>query len=191
MFSVGLAFLLFTGTSYGLTPKERELVQGLTKINKDLREQVAVDEKAITQKDANYVFLQQKNESLSLKLEAAKKLTATQETELSLQQQKAKDQAAVLFQAEKDRDQFKADAAKYKRQAHVKSVVIDVTLGIIAIAVTVLVGMCSGQILGWIARVYPPSAAFGMLIEIGLLVGTPLIVFGFLKGVLAVVESRL
>jgi hypothetical protein len=85
----------------------------------------------------------------------------------------------------------KSQTEKYKREAHVKSTIIDITLGIIAVAVTVLVGMCSGQILGFVSKIYPPAAAFGMLIEIGLLVGTPVIVFGILKGVLAVVESKL
>lgn len=178
-------------TAHALTPKERELVQGLNGINAELRAKIAAQDAQLEQAQTAAMFAAQKNESLSARLAESKMLEGDQAFELGLQQAKIRDQAAALDAQTKRADKNEKEALKFKREAHVKSVVIDITLGVISIAITVLVGMCSGQILGWLAKMWPASAAFGALIEIGLLVGTPIIIFGFLKGLLAVVESRL
>lgn len=191
MFSVGLAFLLFTGTSFALTPKERELVQGLTKINSELRQQVAADEKAITQKDADYLFLAQKNESLAAKLEAAKKLTATQETELSLQQQKAKDQAAALYREGLRADSAEAIAKKKTLEAHRNATERDICLLIAAVFGTVLAMTYSSYIISWIVKIYPPAAPFGIGLEIAIAVISFSALYGAGRGFLALIASRL
>ena len=103
--SVGLAFLLFTGTSYGLTPKERQLVEGLNAINADLRAQVADNESKIMQKDTDYLFLKSKNDALSANLENSRAMESQQTADLTTAQGKVK-------ALESDRDAQQSRASK-------------------------------------------------------------------------------
>ena len=103
-----------------------------------------------------------------------------------------------LADVEKKFDKAKSDLAeqkikteKYKREAHVKSTIIDFVLAVLSAALTIIVLMCGGQIIGWIVKIFPAAAPFGALIEVGLLFGTFGLSFGILKGVLAVIESKL
>jgi len=186
-----ILILAFATSAFALTPKERELVNGLDKINKDNKAEIATDKATIAKQTADYLILWNTADDQAKKLDEAKKLAGDQEFELELQQKKVHDQQSALDKTEKERDQFKADATKYKHQAHVKSVVIDVTLVGLSIAVTVLVMMFAGQIIAFIVKIFPAAAPFGALLEIGIAVGSFAISFGFLKGILAVVESRL
>lgn len=183
--------LIALSATFALTPKERELVQGLTKINTELRQQIATDEAAIQQKDTDYLFLQQKNEALTLKLDATKKVAAGQAFELSIQQQKLHDQMEVLDQAEKDRDTARAGLVKKTLEAHRNAVQRDICLVAFALAVTVLVMTCAGQIIAWIVRIYPPAAPYGALIEIALAIGTFAATYGAARGTIAIIASRL
>ncbi|MEI7532846.1 MAG: hypothetical protein WCK57_00620 [Verrucomicrobiae bacterium] len=101
-----------------------------------------------------------------------------------VQWQRAEDNYAMFQNEQKE-------TAKFRHEAHVKSSVIDIVLGIVAIAVTVIAAMCSGQIVAWFSRIAPFTTPYGWAVEIAILVVVPLSTFGFLKGVLAIVESRL
>jgi len=183
--------LLVVATASALTPKERELVQGLTGINKDLRAQITQNEAAISQKDTDYLFLQQKNDSLTVKLDTTVKLATTQQADLALQQQMLKDQAAVLDKAERDRDAFKLVAAKKTIEAHRNATERDICLLIAAVFGTVLVMTYSSYIISWIVKIYPPAAPFGIGLEIGIAVLSFGAIYGAGRAFLALVYSHL
>jgi DNA replication initiation complex subunit (GINS family) len=186
-----ILLIAFASTCLALTPKERELVQGLTNINRDLRIQIATDEAAISQKDTDYLFLKQRNESLTLKHDALKKLAGDQEFELSLQQQKAKDQAAALDKQTLRADSAESKLAKKTAEAHRNAVERDICLFALSVAVTVLVMIYSGQIIGWITSKFPALTPYGIGLWLGLAILTFLSSFGASRGVLAMVASRL
>lgn len=183
--------LITLSTTLALTPKERELVQGLTGINKDLRAQITQNEAAISQKDTDYLFLQQKNDSLTVKLDATIKLATTQQADLTLQQQLLKDQEAALDKAEKDRDAFKLVAAKKTIEAHRNATERDICLLIAAVFGTVLIMTYSSYIISWIVKIYPPAAPFGIGLEIGIAILSFTALYGAGRGFLALVASRL
>lgn len=183
--------IAFASTCLALTPKERELVQGLTSINTELRQQIEADEAAISQKDTDYLFLKQKNESLTLKHDALKKLAGDQEFELSLQQQKAKDQAAALYREGLRADSAEAISKKKTLEAHRNAVERDICLFALSVACTVLVMIYSGQIIGWITSKFPALTPYGIGLWLGLAVLTFLSSFGASRGVLAMIASRL
>lgn len=183
--------IAFASTCLALTPKERELVQGLTSINTELRQQIEADEAMISQKDTDYLFLKQRNESLTLKHDALKKLAGDQEFELSLQQQKAKDQATVLEKAEKDRDDARSTAVKKTLEAHRNALERDICIIIAAIFGTVLAMTYSSYIISWIVKIYPPAAPFGIGLEIAIAVVSFSALYGAGRGFLALIASRL
>jgi len=186
-----ICLLSVIATASALTPKERELVQGLTGINKDLRAQITQNEAAISQKDTEYLFLQQKNDSLTVKLDTTVKLATTQQADLALQQQMLKDQAAVLDKAERDRDAFKLVAAKKTAEAHRNATERDICLLIAAVFGTVLVMTYSSYIISWIVKIYPPAAPFGIGLEIAIAILSFTTLYGAGRGFLAIVASRL
>lgn len=183
--------LITLSTTLALTPKERELVQGLTGINKDLRAQITQNEAAISQKDTDYLFLQQKNDSLTVKLDATIKLATTQQADLTLQQQLLKDQEAALDKAEKDRDAAKAVAAKKTIEAHRNATERDICLLVAAVFGTVLVMTYSSYIISFICRLWPAAAPFGIGLEIGIAILSFTALYGAGRGFLAIVASRL
>ena len=178
-------------TASALTPKERELVQGLTGINKDLRAQIIQNEAAISQKDTDYLFLQQKNDSLTVKLDATVKLASDQQADLALQQSKLKAQAAALDKAAKDRDEARATAVKKTAEAHRNATERDICLLIAAVFGTVLVMTYSSYIISWIVKLYPPAAPFGIGLEIGIAILSFTALYGAGRGFLALAASRL
>jgi cation transport ATPase len=113
-----LLLIALASACFALSPKERELVQGLTQINKDLRAQITQNEAAISQKDTDYLFLKEKNEAQSARLENVKKLASEQEQDLALQDAKIKEQEQKLDTAIKERDAAKKVAAEKTKEAH-------------------------------------------------------------------------
>lgn len=183
--------IAFASTCLALTPKERELVRGLTEINGDLRKQIEADEAAITQKDTDYLFLKQRNESLTLKHDALKKLAGDQEFELGLQQQKVRDQAKAMDALTSRAEKAEAIATKKTAEAHRNAVERDICLFALSVAVTVLVMIYSGQIIGWITSKFPALTPYGIGLWLGLAILTFLSSFGASRGVLALIASRL
>jgi hypothetical protein len=183
--------IAFASSCLALTPKERELVQGLTSINMALRQQIEADEAAISQKDTDYLFLKQKNESLTLRHDALVKLAGDQEWELNQQQQKAKDQEQALFREGLRADSAEAIAKKKTLEAHRSATERDIGVFITSVFATVLVMIYSGQIIGWITSKFPALTAYGIGLWIGLAVLTFLSSFGAIRGVLAMISSRL
>jgi len=186
-----ILIIALTSTAFALTPKERELVQGLTKINADLREQVSANEATIAKDASAYAELLATNAAQAEKLDKAMQSAKQQETDLSAQQIKIHEQAAQLAQTEKDRDAFKAEAAKYKLEAHRNAVQRDIACGIFAIAGTILIMTCSGQIIGAIVKFMPFFAPYGILLEIGLTVFFLNLLFWSGEGFLAVIYLHL
>lgn len=182
---------LVIATASALTPKERQLVEGLSSINAELRQQIAVTEDVVEQKDTALTFLQQKNESLAARLVASKKLEGDQAFELGLQQAKIRDQAAELDAAVKRADSAESKLAKKTAEAHRNAVERDICLFALSVAVTVLVMIYSGQIIGWITSKFPALTPYGIGLWLGLAVLTFLSSFGASRGVLAMIASRL
>ena len=178
-------------TASALTPIERELVQGLTSINKELRLEVADYEQKISQKDTDYITLQKTSDSLVVKLDATVKLASDQQADLALQQQMLKDQAAALDKAAKDRDEARATAVKKTAEAHRNATERDICLLIAAVFGTVLVMTYSSYIISWIVKLYPPAAPFGIGLEIAIAILSFTALYGAGRGFLALVYSRL
>ena len=166
-------------------------MQGLTSINTELRQQIEADEAMISQKDTDYLFLKQRNESLTLKHDALKKQSIEQELELTLQQQKAKDQADALYREGKRADSAEAIAKKKTLEAHRNATERDLCLVIAAVFGTVLIMTYSGYIISWIVKCYPPAAPFGIGLEIGIAILSFTALYGFGRGFLALIASRL
>ena len=74
-----------------LTPKERDLVTGLSRINMELRANNASQEAQIERDATDALFASQKIDSLSVRLAESKKLEGDQEFELGLQQKLIKE----------------------------------------------------------------------------------------------------
>jgi hypothetical protein len=190
-FVLVILILLAASSAFCLTPKERVLVNGLGKINTGNELKLKENAATIAKQTADYLILWNTADSQSKTLENGKLLLQQQESELGTQQAKIHDQEVAMDKLAKDLKIALADVVKYKHEAHVKSVVIDVTLVGLAIAGTIVIMMCSGQIIGFIVKIWPPAAAFGLLLEIGIAVGSFAIIFGTCKGILAVIESHL
>jgi F0F1-type ATP synthase assembly protein I len=182
---------LVIATASALTPKERALVEGLSSINAELRQQIAVTEDVVEQKDTALTFLQQKNESLAARLADSKKLEGDQAFELGLQQAKIRDQAAALDKQTLRADTAEKTAAKKTAEAHRNAVERDICLFAFSVAVTVLVMIYSGQIIGWVTSKFPALTPYGIGLWLGLAVLTFLSSFGASRGVLAMIASRL
>ena len=99
--------IAFASTAFALTPKERQLVEGLNQINAELRADNEAKDKAVAEADTKAMFLQQKNDALSANLANAKTMEAQQTADLSLAQGK-------IHALEQDRDKqaLRADTAE-------------------------------------------------------------------------------
>ena len=190
---VALLFLVcfLIGRASALTPKERELVNGLTKINTELRREITANEAAISQKDTDYLFLQQRNEAQAAKLALAQKNSETQTQDLLLAQGKVK-----ALEADRDAQTARAVkaealAAKKSVEAHRNATERDICLIIAAVFGTVLVMTYSSYIISWIVKIYPPAAPFGIGLEIAIAVVSFSALYGAGRGFLALVYSRL
>lgn len=190
MKSIILLFAL-ASTCLALTPTERQLVSGLNTINQDLRAQVADNEAKISQKDTDYIFLNQKNDSLSGLLKTANDKEKQQTQDLLLAQGKIKAIENERDQAITARDAALKEAAKWKVEAHRNAVERDLCLFAFAIVGTVLVMTYSGYIIGWLCKIWPALAPFGIGIEIALAIISFTAIYGAGRGVLALIYSHL
>ena len=186
-----ILLLILAPVCLALTPKERELVNGLSKINTELRANNAEKDSQLDKAATDALFAAQKIESLSNRLVESKKLEGDQVFELGLQQQKIRGLEQDLDKAISDLATAKRDAVKWKLEAHRNAVERDLCLVAFAVAVTVLVMTCAGQIIGVIVKAFPAAAPYGALIEIGLAIGAFSATYGLARGALAVVASRL
>ena len=186
-----LVLLCLASTAFALTPKERELVTGLSRINMELRANNASQEAQIERDATDALFASQKIDSLSARLAESKKLEGDQEFELGIQQQKIK-----AVEDDRDRQAKRADAAEAKEkakalEAHRNATERDICLFIAAVFGTVLLMTYSGYIIGWIVKIFPQAAPFGIGLEIGIAVVFFGAIYGAGRGFLALVYSRL
>ena len=177
--------------AHALTPKERELVQGLNKINQELRADNETKDKAVAEADTKALFLQQKNEALAAKLDKAKSDEAQQTQDLLLAQGKVK-----ALEQDRDRQARRADAAELQAkkktlEAHRNAVERDICLFAFALVGTVLIMTYSGYIIGWICKLWPAATPFGIGIEIALAVASFTAIYGLGRGTLALIYSHL
>lgn len=115
---MGLMGLMILGTCLALTPKERELVQGLNGINAELRSSVTAQAAQIEKLTTDAVFAHQKIESLSENLISAKQTEEAQLQDLLSQQAKIHAlEGAVDFQT-KRADKNEAIAKEKTVEAH-------------------------------------------------------------------------
>jgi len=193
LFLVIIAILAFCRSAKAapLTAEQRALVNGLTANNKALTEQV---QKMAAQNEADssvIVFANQKIESLTARLNQSKVDSEAQLQDLLLQ-------AGKIKSLEQDRDYQagRADnaeqiAKKKAAEAHRNAVERDICLFALSVAVTVLVMIYSGQIIGWITSKFPALTPYGIGLWIGLAILTFLSSFGASRGILAMIAARL
>ena len=186
-----VCLLLVIATAEALTPKERELVVGITKANEELRGNLAAKAKQADADAATILFANQKIESLTARLNQSKVDSEAQLQDLLLQ-------AGKIKSLEQDRDYQagRADnaeqiAKKKAAEAHRNAVERDICLFALSVAVTVLVMIYSGQIIGWITSKFPALTPYGIGLWIGLAILTFLSSFGASRGILAMIASRL
>lgn len=108
---MGLMGLMILGTCLALTPKERELVQGLNGINAELRAGVEAQAAQIGRLETDVVFAAQKIESLTANLITAKQNEEAQLQDLILQQGKITAQNQVIDFQTKRADKAEAKNA--------------------------------------------------------------------------------
>jgi F0F1-type ATP synthase assembly protein I len=80
---------------------------------------------------------------------------------------------------------------KSKAEAHRNAVERDIILYAFAFAAALVVVACYGQVLGFVTKIMPAAAPFGLLIMVGVAVATFWAAYGAARGVLAVIASKL
>ena len=186
-----IILLCLASTCLALTPKERELVQGLNSINAELRASIASQAAQIESDATTALFAAQKIESLTLRLKEAKQIEEAQFQDLLLQAGKIKALEQDREKAIKRADSAETIAAKKTAEAHRNALERDICLFALSVAITVLVMIYSGQIIGWITSAFPALTPYGIGLWIGLAILTFLSTFGASRGVLAMIASRL
>jgi len=113
-----LVLLCLASTAFALTPKERDLVNGLSRINTELRANNASQEAQIAKDATDALFASQKIDSLSARLAESKKLEGDQEFELGVQQKLIKEKSEELDAAYKGWNAAKKIADEKTIEAH-------------------------------------------------------------------------
>lgn len=85
----------------------------------------------------------------------------------------------------------KAAKLKAQAEAHKNAVERDIILLGFSLACAILAITCYGQILGFVVRIWPAMAPWGMLIMGGIAIAVFWAVYGAARGVLAVIASKL
>ncbi len=193
LFVIIVALLVLCKPAKGapLTPDQRALVTGLTKNNKELMEKVAAMEKQIEADATTASFAAQRNESLMAKLIQAEVDSEAQLQDLLLQQGK-------ITALEKDRDfQFNRAEENFKQrniarlEAHRNAVERDIGVFFVATFGTILVMSYAAGIIGWIVKMFPALAPYGLGLEIALAIFSFAALFGAARGTLAIIASKL
>ena len=174
-----------------LTPDQRALVTGLTRNNKELTEKVAAMEKQIEADATTASFAAQKIESLNLNLSQAKANEESQLQDLLSQQRKIH-----ALETDRDLQKSRADVAeanliRKSAEAHRNAVERDIGVFLVATFGTILVMSYAAGIIGWIVKLFPTLAPYGLGLEIALAILSFSILFGAARGTLALIASKL
>jgi len=186
-----LILLLLAPVCLALTPKERELVVGITKANEELRANLVAKEQQIEADATTAVFAAQKIESLTSKLVQAKVNEEAQLQDLLLQQTKIHE-----LEADRDSQKARADSCEAKlikkaAEAHRNAVERDIGVFLAATFGTILIMSYAAGIIGWIVKLFPTLAPYGLGLEIALAIFSFAALFGAARGALALIASKL
>lgn len=113
------------------------------------------------------------------------------QSDIKLTEDWGKEQQSLYFAADKVAKEQTAIAKKKTTEAHRNAVQRDICVFLFSVACMVLILTCSGQIIAWIIKIYPPAAPYGLLLEIGIAVFSFGAVLGAAEGFLALIYSKL